>query len=101
MGAALILLRHKTTSFDKVSKDVESIGYTVDTIVLFPKQEWSLSHWYLNGFPKEKLYVGVPTYGRQFALSNPNLKGVGAPFSGGSLKTYREVSAGSQIQIVC
>ena len=35
-----------------------------------------------GGVPKEKLLVGMSSYGRCFSLSNANVNGLGAPASG-------------------
>nr|CBM69270.1 venom protein Ci-45 [Chelonus inanitus] len=39
----------------------------------------SVNYWVKNGAPREKLILGIPTYGKSFTLSNPRNKGVGAP----------------------
>lgn len=42
-----------------------------------------VKYWLSKGCPKEKLIVGIPTYGRTFTLSDPNQNGINAPASGG------------------
>lgn len=39
--------------------------------------------WMKLGAPKEKLIIGMPTYGRTFTLANTKKYGVHAPASGG------------------
>lgn len=41
------------------------------------------SLWVKMGAPKEKLVIGMPTYGRSFTLANPDKHGPNAPASGG------------------
>lgn len=41
------------------------------------------SLWVKLGAPKEKLVIGMPTYGRSFTLANPDKHGPNAPASGG------------------
>ncbi|KAJ9600933.1 hypothetical protein L9F63_000880, partial [Diploptera punctata] len=43
---------------------------------------WSISYWQSKGMPKEKIVVGLPTYGHSFTLINENNHGNGAPASG-------------------
>lgn len=39
--------------------------------------------WVRLGAPKEKLIIGMPTYGRTFTLANPEVFKVNSPASGG------------------
>lgn len=46
-------------------------------------QNWSAEYWVSLGAPRDKLVIGVPTYGRCFTLANPSTaSGIGAPASG-------------------
>nr|XP_027207330.1 chitotriosidase-1-like [Penaeus vannamei] len=56
--------------------------------------EWATQYWLQKGMPKEKLMVGIPTYGRTWRLLSGAWHNVGAPavgtgMLGGSL-TYTE-----------
>jgi chitinase len=45
---------------------------------------WTINFWLTNGAPKNKLLLGLPTYGRTFKLVNPSLNQIGSPaLSGG------------------
>lgn len=43
---------------------------------------WSAEYWVQLGVPREKIMVGVPTYGRTFTLADPNRHGLDAPADG-------------------
>ncbi|XP_046577673.1 chitotriosidase-1-like isoform X2 [Haliotis rubra] len=43
---------------------------------------WAAEYWAKNGAPKEKLVIGLPTYGRTFTLVSPEASGLGAPARG-------------------
>ncbi|XP_025092710.1 acidic mammalian chitinase-like [Pomacea canaliculata] len=45
--------------------------------------EWSIDYWLSQGIPKEKLIVGLATYGMSYTLANPEVHGVHAPAIGG------------------
>ncbi|XP_059149987.1 acidic mammalian chitinase-like [Physella acuta] len=46
-------------------------------------QEWSIDYWLNVGISKDKLIVGLPTYGMSFTLADPSDHGLHAPAAGG------------------
>lgn len=46
-------------------------------------QDYSAREWVKQGAPKEKLMIGMPTYGRSFTLVDASKFDIGAPASGG------------------
>ncbi len=40
--------------------------------------DWAVNYWLNNGLPKEKLVLGLATYGRVFKLKDPNQYAPGA-----------------------
>ena len=45
-------------------------------------KDWAAYYWHDGGCPKEKLVIGMPTYGRCFTLVDASNNGMGAPASG-------------------
>jgi len=45
-------------------------------------QHFAIRYWIQNGAPKDKLNLGIATYGRSFTLENASNNGVGAPAKG-------------------
>lgn len=48
-------------------------------------QDYSAREWVKQGAPKEKLMIGMPTYGRSFTLVDKDKFDIGAPASGGGV----------------
>ena len=46
-------------------------------------QEWTIDFWLRAGTPKEKLIVGIPTYGMSFTLEDPTNHDMKAAATGG------------------
>ena len=46
-------------------------------------QEWTIDFWLRAGTPKEKLIVGIPTYGMSFTLEDPANHDMKAAATGG------------------
>lgn len=44
-----------------------------------------MAEWVAKGAPKEKLVIGLPTYGRTFTLTNASLTDISAPSLKGGL----------------
>ena len=49
----------------------------------FFQKEWAANYWFDGGCPKDKLVIGVPSYGRSFRLTDANNHGVNDSASGG------------------
>ncbi|XP_022905137.2 probable chitinase 10 [Onthophagus taurus] len=70
------------------------------------RKQLSVDHaanlWVKLGAPKEKLIIGMPTYGRTFTLSNSKKFGVNSPASGGGKEgTYTKESGFLAYYEVC
>lgn len=44
--------------------------------------DWAVNYWLSKGCPRDKLVLGLGTYGRAFKLVNSNQNGLGAPANG-------------------
>ena len=53
--------------------------------ILYFQKEFAANYWVSKGCPKEKLVIGIASYGRGFTLSNPANTGLGAGARGGSI----------------
>lgn len=40
--------------------------------------DFAATYWIKNGFPKEKINLGIPLYGRTFTLADPNEYSIGS-----------------------
>ena len=69
-------------SFSLASLVVLSYKVTTEINNLFDTQEWAAKYWVSKGCPKNKLVIGMATYGRSFRLSSASNNGVGASASG-------------------
>nr|XP_018905689.1 PREDICTED: probable chitinase 3 [Bemisia tabaci]XP_018905690.1 PREDICTED: probable chitinase 3 [Bemisia tabaci] len=56
--------------------------------------DYSAREWVKQGAPKEKLMIGMPTYGRSFTLVDPTKFDIGAPASGGGTPGKYTAEAG-------
>ncbi|XP_046385252.1 probable chitinase 10 [Ischnura elegans] len=60
--------------------------YPLESATSYQKKltvDYSAREWVKQGAPKEKLMIGMPTYGRSFNLVDTNKFDIGAPASGG------------------
>ena len=51
--------------------------------VVYHSKEWAANYWVDGGCPRNKLVIGLPTYGRSFRLSNADNHNVNDSASGG------------------
>jgi len=48
-------------------------------------QDFAIQYWIRKSAPKDKLNLGIGTYGRSYTLKNANNNGVGAPAKGAGI----------------
>ncbi|KAG7155317.1 chitinase 10-like 7 [Homarus americanus] len=78
-------------AYDFHGKWEKTVGHNAPLFAPSDDSEWrkqlSVDHasnlWVKLGAPKEKLIIGMPTYGRSFTLSNPARNAVNSPASAG------------------
>lgn len=58
--------------------DVHCFNFITSYLQLL-SQAFAVDYWLSKGTPKEKLILGLATYGRSFRLQDENNFGVGAP----------------------
>lgn len=74
----------KCREFSNSKKKIYKFLYLfIYLFLLFQIQDYSAREWVKQGAPKEKLMIGMPTYGRSFTLVNESQFDIGAPASGG------------------
>lgn len=57
-----------------------------------PSHVFNCSDWWTNnGIPRQKINIGIPTFGQLFTLANSNNHGLGATTIGGGTLNYREI----------
>lgn len=61
--------------------DVHCFNFFTSYLQLL-SQAFAVDYWLSKGTPKEKLILGLATYGRSFRLQDENNFGVGAPATG-------------------
>lgn len=61
--------------------DVHCFNFITSYLQLL-SQAFAVDYWLSKGTPKEKLILGLATYGRSFRLQDENNFGVGAPATG-------------------
>ncbi len=76
---------------------------TSSVLTSFWLQVWAVEYYVSLGAPREKLIVGVPTYGRGFKLSDASDNGYGAPTVGAcDAGTYtKEAGYTSYYEVLC
>ena len=90
-------------AYDFHGKWEKETGHNAPLYAHSSDSEWrkqlSVDHasnlWVRLGAPREKLIIGMPTYGRSFTLSNEKRFGVNSPSTGGGKEGVYTKEAGS------
>lgn len=56
--------------------------FNIETRIHISFQDYTIKFYLENGADRDKLVLGIPTYGRSYSLFNPDATEIGAPADG-------------------
>jgi len=71
---------HTWMQYSNCGRTNDLCNISADLLCLL--QDWAANYWVQLGAPKDKLVIGLATYGRCFTLADPAQNGLGAPVVG-------------------